>query len=175
VLSVPRTFRRLAVAASIGATLATGSGCAKPVDMVAGVAGISMTPDGRPLGVLLVCGHHLDGATLYRNNGDGTTTTVGSWVGHRALTGLTTWPLENPGPGWTTRTALAPLSPRTTYHLYGWTKDDTWSAGNVAFTLDDWHRLTPGQVRFETSAHVGVHAWTAATLTAFHSHACDAA
>ncbi|GAA3836436.1 hypothetical protein GCM10022403_081240 [Streptomyces coacervatus] len=56
-------FRRLVGAVAVGLGLAATSGCTVPVDAV---AGISVTTDGRLLGVMMVCRHHIDGATLYR-------------------------------------------------------------------------------------------------------------
>jgi len=55
-------FRRLVGAVVAGVALTATSGCTVPVDAV---AGISVTGDGHLLGVLMVCGHQIDGATLY--------------------------------------------------------------------------------------------------------------
>jgi hypothetical protein len=55
-------IRRLVGAVMAGVALTASSGCTVPVDAV---AGISVTGDGHLLGVVMVCGHQLDGATLY--------------------------------------------------------------------------------------------------------------
>jgi hypothetical protein len=56
---------------------------------------------------------------------------------------------DAPAPGWTTTTSLKPLTAKRTYTLYGWTKDNSWSATSVSFTQTDRDRLTPGTVRYE--------------------------
>ncbi|RZU21712.1 hypothetical protein EV567_2217 [Streptomyces sp. BK239] len=56
--------------------MAATSACTVPVDAV---AGISVTENGRLLGVMMVCGHRIDGATLYvPDDGPDTSVTVGS-------------------------------------------------------------------------------------------------
>ncbi|MDX3797734.1 hypothetical protein [Streptomyces sp. AK04-3B] len=142
-----------------------------PVDAV---AGISVTDDGRLLGVMMVCGHRIDGATLYMDGVDADeAATVGSWTADRPLhTGLATWPLESPAVGWTATTALAPLTARTTYALYGWTEGDSWSSANVTFTLSDRDRLTPGSVLYQSVSDDGEESTATVPLTAFERDAC---
>ncbi|MEV5084568.1 hypothetical protein AB0K74_39330 [Streptomyces sp. NPDC056159] len=74
--------------------LAATSGCTVPADAV---AGISVTADGYLVGVMMVCGHQIDGATLYVDSDDvNKQVSVGSWTADRPLTpGLATWPLGN--------------------------------------------------------------------------------
>lgn len=70
-------FRRFVCACAAGVALAATSGCTVPADAV---AGISVTDDGRLLGVMMVCGHRIDGATLYVDSpGVDSEVTVGSW------------------------------------------------------------------------------------------------
>ncbi|MDQ7809504.1 hypothetical protein Q5425_37765 [Amycolatopsis sp. A133] len=136
-----------------GLVLTGTSACTVPHDAV---AGISVTDDGHLLGVILVCGHHIDGATLYHSEGRGEvvdeviapgSVPSGSWTADRPLeSGLATWPLESPAAGWGTDTPLAPLSAETTYTFFGWTHDSSSSAQAVEFTLADRARLTPGKV-----------------------------
>ncbi|MFJ9713559.1 hypothetical protein [Streptomyces sp. NPDC101234] len=142
------SFRRLAGAAAAVVALGTTSGCTVPIDAV---AGISVTADGHLLGVMLVCGHRIDGATLYvYNDNPDKTADVGSWTADHSLkTGLATWTLDSPTSGWSTTESLTPLKAGTTYTLYGWTKDDSWSSVEVSFTLSDRDRLTPGKVRYD--------------------------
>lgn len=74
-------FRRFSGAIAVGVALAATSGCTVPVDAV---AGISVTGDGHLLGVMMVCGHHIDGATLYVDSDDvDKQVTVGSWTAGR--------------------------------------------------------------------------------------------
>ena len=146
-VSWPVVQRFVGVLAACAALAAT-SGCTVPVDAV---AGISVTADGDLLGVMMVCGHQIDGATLYVAGADADKdVTVGSWSAASPLkAGLATWTLDAPAAGWTATTSLKPLTAKTTYTLYGWTKDNSSSSSSVSFTLTDRDRLTPGTVRYE--------------------------
>ncbi|MEU2282032.1 hypothetical protein ABZ614_08880 [Streptomyces sp. NPDC013178] len=141
-------FRRFVGAVAVGVVLSATSGCTVPVDAV---AGISVTGDGHLLGVMMVCGHQIDGATLYVDSTDvDRTVTVGSWTADRPLTaGLATWTLDAPSAGWAPTESPTPLTAGTTYVLYGWTEDNSWSSSSVSFTLTDRDRLTPGMVRYD--------------------------
>jgi len=165
-------FRRFLGAVTAGVALAATSGCTVPDDAV---AGISVTADGHLLGVMMVCGHHIDGATLHVDSADvDKTVTVGSWTAHRPLAaGLATWPLESPAAGWTTTRSLAPLTARTSYALYGWTKDNSWSAGSVSFTLADRGRLTPGNVRYDSISDNGDESEITVPVAEFRARACQ--
>ncbi|MFJ4809362.1 hypothetical protein [Streptomyces longwoodensis] len=140
------------------------------------VAGLSMTADGHLLGVMLVCGHHIDGATVYVASSDpDREATVGEWTASRPLTeGVTTWPLDTPSAGWTTTTPLRPLAARTTYVLYGWTKDNHWSSMSVHFTLPDRAALRPGTVLYDRVTEDGEESTVTVPLAEFKSTACDA-
>ncbi|MDQ0681241.1 hypothetical protein QF032_000233 [Streptomyces achromogenes] len=166
-----RATRRTLIAVAACVAMTGVSGCTVPIDAV---AGISVTDDGRLLGVLMVCGHRIDGATLYVDDADADdTTTVGSWTADRPLlAGLATWPLEPPTVGWTATTPLAPLTVRTTYALYGWTEDDSWSSTHVTFTLTDRDRLTPGKVLYQSISDDGEESTTTVSLTEFKREAC---
>ncbi|MFD9007449.1 hypothetical protein ACFV0T_42130 [Streptomyces sp. NPDC059582] len=106
-------FRRFAGAVAAGVALTASSGCTVPVDAV---AGISVSADGHLLGVMMVCGHQIDGATLYVDSPDADrTVTVGSWTAGRPLTaGLATWTLDAPSAGWSATGRLTPLAAETT-------------------------------------------------------------
>ncbi|SEE66702.1 hypothetical protein SAMN05216533_3165 [Streptomyces sp. Ag109_O5-10] len=164
-------FRRLVGAVVAGVALAAASGCTVPVDAVAGV---SVTGDGHLLGVMMICGHHIDGATLYvDSDGPDKTVTVGSWTSARPhKAGLVIWPLDSPAAGWTTTRALAPLTAGTTYSLYGWTRDNSWSAGNVFFTRADRDRLAPGEVLYDDFSDDGDEFTAVVPLTRFKATAC---
>lgn len=165
-------FRRFVSAVVVGVALAATSGCTVPVDAV---AGISVTDDGHLLGVMMVCGHQIDGATLYVDSDDvDKQVTVGSWTADRSLTpGLTTWPLDSPAAGWAATRSLAPLTTKTTYALYGWTKDNSWSARSVSFTLADRDRLTPGKVRYDSVSDNGDGSTIAVSIAEFKTRACQ--
>jgi hypothetical protein len=164
-------FRRFVGAVSAGVTLAATSGCTVPIDAV---AGISVTGDGHLLGVMMVCGHHIDGATLYVDSDDvDKEVTVGSWTADRSLkAGLVTWTLDSPAAGWTATRSLTPLRTKTTYDLYGWTKDSSWSSGNVSFTLSDLNRLTPGKVLYDKISNNGDESVVAVPVAEFKARAC---
>ncbi|MGW3660237.1 hypothetical protein ACWD6R_33395 [Streptomyces sp. NPDC005151] len=171
-----RTFswpvsRRFVGAVAVGATLIATSGCTVPVDAV---TGISVTGDGHLVGVMMICGHHIDGATLYVDSTDvKSQTKMGSWTADRPLTaGLVTWPLDAPAAGWTVTKPLAPLMAGTTYALYGWTKDNSWSSASVSFTLTDRDRLTPGRVRYDDLSVNGGSSPTAVSTADFTATVC---
>ncbi|MEV7122675.1 hypothetical protein [Kitasatospora griseola] len=141
-----RQLVRRAASVVVGtAALAGVSGCA---GSSGAVAGISVTEDGRPLGVLMACGQRIDGASLYTSEGSHTET-VGEWTAKSALgPGLSTWALDAPAEGWETVRSAVPLDAGTTYHLRGWTKDDSRSSTAVDFTPEDLEQLAPGHVRY---------------------------
>ncbi|MFJ6013127.1 hypothetical protein [Streptomyces sp. NPDC092952] len=170
--TTPRpALRRLVGAVATGAALVTVSGCGVPIDAV---SGISVTDDGHLLGVIMVCGHHIDGATLYVDTDDaGDEPPAGNWTADRPLApGLTTWPLDPPAPGWTATGPLTPLTPRTAYALYGWTKDNSWSASHVTFTLADLDGLTPGKVFYQRPTGVGKEVAVTVSTAEFRATAC---
>ncbi|MCX4759812.1 hypothetical protein OG562_02165 [Streptomyces sp. NBC_01275] len=139
---------RYAAAACAGAAvLGSLTGCTVPG---AGAMGITVTSDGQPVGVLMVCHDHLDGATLYTDTDTGDDTEdVATWSHPKSLTGFTAWPLATGGGGWTIdRPMPATLERQRTYTLYGWTEDNSWSANEVTFTLAQLAALTPGRVRY---------------------------
>ncbi|MFD8482209.1 hypothetical protein [Kitasatospora sp. NPDC059673] len=161
--------RRAAQIAAVLAALAATSGCTVPSDAV---AGISVTEDGHPLGVLLVCGDRIDGATLYTSEGSHEET-IGTWTAHSALRpGLTTWTLDAPAEGWETGKSAAPLDAGTTYHLYGWTKDNSRSSTHVDFTPEDLEQLTPGNVRYHRTASDGSTSTSTVPVAEFQAKAC---
>ncbi|MFK0011718.1 hypothetical protein [Streptomyces sp. NPDC091027] len=164
-------FRRSVVAVAFGAALTATSGCSVPVDAV---TGISVSADGRLLGVMMVCGHRIDGATLSVADGDtGRQVTAGSWTADRPLVpGLATWPLEYPADGWTANSSPVPLTTGTAYTLHGWTKDNSWSASSVTFTLADRDLLTPGTVRYTSTSDTGEESTTTVPLARFEAEAC---
>ncbi|MFD8733297.1 hypothetical protein ACFV06_00040 [Streptomyces sp. NPDC059618] len=164
-------FRCLAGAVVTAAVLATTSGCTAPVDAVAGV---SVTGDGQLLGVMMVCGHRIDGATLYVDDAHADkSVTVGSWTARHPLThGLTTWPLQAPAAGWTATKPLGPLASRTTYTLYGWTNDNS-SSGSISFTSADRSRLSPGRILYDTVSDNGDETTRAVSVAEFKTKACQ--
>ncbi|MGW2639902.1 hypothetical protein [Streptomyces sp. NPDC001348] len=165
-------FRRFAGAVAACVALTAASGCTVPVDAV---AGISVSADGRLLGVMMVCGHRIDGATLFVDDDDtGRTATVGSWTADRPLAaGLTTWTLDSRSAGWAATRPVPPLTAGTTYALYGWTRDNSWSSSGVTFTLADRDRLTPGTVRYDDVSANGDDSAVTVPMAEFRARACE--
>ncbi|MYX32350.1 MULTISPECIES: hypothetical protein [Streptomycetaceae] len=141
------TWKRFAVPALLGiAVCGTLTGCTVPV---AGTTGIAVSEDGRPLGVIVVCHDHIDGATLYDSDADDASARLGRWSRAKPATGFTVWSLESGGRGWRAEVAAsAPFAPHRTYSLYGWTRDNSSSTAHVRFTAAQFASLEPGQVRW---------------------------
>jgi hypothetical protein len=128
------------------AVLGSLTGCTVPV---AGVTGIAVSEDGRPLGVMLVCHDRIDGATLYDADHEGAgSDALGTWSRRKPVTGFTTWSLETGGRGWTADVPAAAFAAHHTYVLYGWTRNNSWSTAHVDFTAAQFAGLEPGQVRY---------------------------
>ncbi|MFH9827175.1 MULTISPECIES: hypothetical protein [Streptomyces] len=138
---------RRAVVTCVGAVaLASSAACTVPV---AGITGVTVTEDGRPVGVLMVCHDHIDGATLYEDGAQDGSETVAEWSRTPPAEGLVTWPLTTGGGGWSVDDPMpAALEKGRTYSLYGWTSDNSWSTAHVTFTLADLAGLRPGRVRY---------------------------
>ena len=69
--------------------------------------------------------------------------------------------------------SLTRLTARTTYGLYGWTKDNSWSSSSVSFTLTDRDRLTPGTVRYDDVSDNGDESAVTVPLGEFKAKACQ--
>ncbi|MGW3242678.1 hypothetical protein [Streptomyces sp. NPDC001070] len=142
------TRKRFAVPALLGiAALGLLPGCGVPL---AGVTGIAVSEDGRPLGVILVCHDHIDAAVLYDSDEEDTSAArLGRWSRSKPATGFTVWSLESGGRGWNAEVpASVPFEPQRTYSLFGGTRDNSWSTSHVDFTAAQFARLEPGQVRW---------------------------
>ncbi|WP_306327030.1 hypothetical protein [Streptomyces venezuelae] len=163
-----RAHRRRALAV---AALATGvaalSGCVVPP---AGLAGVTVAADGSPVGVIMMCHDHIDGATLYPDHDDATGSPETEWLWDHdsPVTGFTSWSLASPADGWTTETPLGRLVPGQEYALYGWTEDNSWSAAHVYFTTADLKALVPGQVRYNNGDEVRI-----VSTDEFREKACE--
>ncbi|MFI6435243.1 hypothetical protein [Streptomyces sp. NPDC050759] len=164
-------FRRVVGIVAAGLAVAASTGCSVPVDAV---AGISVSDDGHLLGVMMVCGHQIDGATVYVDSENvNKQKTVGSWTADRPLTaGLATWSLQSPSAGWAVGRSLTRLTPKTTYILYGGTEDNSWSSESVSFGLTDLDQLSPGMVRYDDISEDGDESPVTVPLAEFKARAC---
>ncbi|MER5193911.1 hypothetical protein ACWD3J_11295 [Streptomyces sp. NPDC002755] len=165
---------RYAAAACLGlAMLASSTGCTVPE---AGSTGITVTEDGQPVGVLMVCHHHIDGAVLYTGDGGQETEDVGSWSRAEPADGFVTWPLRTGGEGWSLDGQQpVTLERQRTYVLYGSTEDNSWSTVDVSFTLAHLAALTPGQVRYFAGDVPGADddGYLTASTADFRADACE--
>lgn len=125
----------------------------------AGSTGVTVDREGHLVLVLALCEAHLDGATIYRDRtktdpvADDPTISAGSWEMTAPNTVLRSTHVEldtvAPSQGWTPREPLEGLRPGVHYTAYGWTRDNSWSSGDVEFTIEQLARLRPGQVLFQ--------------------------
>ncbi|MFH8729593.1 hypothetical protein [Streptomyces termitum] len=167
----PRTT--LLTAAAVGAAALLLTGCATPP---AGLAGVTVAEDGTPLGILLMCHDHLDGATLSPADAPADASPATAvWRHDGPVTGFTSWPLIRTSgvpeaERWTSKTETTRLEKGRSYRLAGWTEDGSWSAVPVRFTPEDLARLKPGEVRHTLDGETRV-----SLLDDFRDRACDEA
>ncbi|MFD8010930.1 hypothetical protein [Streptomyces sp. NPDC058955] len=171
---MPTARATLLTAAAAGAAALLLTGCSPAP---AGLAGVSVAEDGTPLGVILMCHDHVDGATLHPDDASKAESReiTGDWRHDGPVTGFTTWPLMHTAGApeaeeWTPEMETALLEKGRTYQLAGWTDDDTWKASPVRFTPEDLAHLKPGQVRYTLDDEIRT-----TTLDDFRDGACDEA
>ncbi|NML49966.1 hypothetical protein HHL19_09815 [Streptomyces sp. R302] len=170
---MPSARATLLTAAAAGAAALLLTGC---TTTPAGLAGVSVAEDGTPLGVLLMCHDHVDGAMLYPEDAPKESREItGDWRHDGPVTGYTSWPLMQTAGApeaerWTPETRTARLEKGRSYRLAGWTEDGSWSATPVSFTPEDLARLKPGQVRYTLDDEIRV-----SSLDDFRDRACDEA
>ncbi|QJT06678.1 hypothetical protein G9272_06260 [Streptomyces asoensis] len=165
-------IRYAAAACAALAVLASSTGCTVPG---AGSTGITVTEEGQPVGVLMVCHHHIDSAVLYTGDGD-ESEGVGNWSRAEPATGFVTWSLRTGGGGWSVdRQPPATLERQRTYVLYGATEDSSWSTTDVSFTLAHLAALTPGRVRYFAGEVPGADddGYLTASIEDFRADACE--
>ncbi|MFF7779680.1 hypothetical protein ACFZCG_35320 [Streptomyces tanashiensis] len=156
------------------------TGCTVPV---AGFTGVTVTAEGEPLGVILVCHDRIDGAVLQPEvevaaDAKGTADEeepeyTDSWTSATPVGGYTSWPLTVP-PGFDTATNFwtpdAPphaLEPGRRYTLQGTSDNNSWATSHHTFTLADLKKLTPDQVSYSVGDEVRT-----TTVADFRAHAC---
>ncbi|MFI6420347.1 hypothetical protein ACIBG6_23480 [Streptomyces sp. NPDC050842] len=171
-------FRRALLTAVALSALPLLAGCGVPS---AGLTGVSVTADGEPLGVILVCHDQVDAAVLYPDEqaGDPDAEVTADavepeytdfWTSAEPVSGFSSWRLtsETGDAGWTPDARPRALRPGQLYTLYGTTGDNSWSTGHHSFTLEDLAKLSRGQVRYSVGDLVRT-----TTVEDFRARACD--
>ncbi|MFE6223674.1 MULTISPECIES: hypothetical protein [unclassified Streptomyces] len=170
---MPTARATLLTAAAAGAAALLLTGCSSAP---AGLTGVTVAEDGTPLGVILMCHDHVDGAMLHPDDApEGSREVTGDWRHDGPVTGFTTWPLMQTASTpateeWTPETETARLEKGRSYRLAGWTDDGSWTASPVRFTPEDLTRLKPDQVRYTLDDEIRT-----TTLDHFRDTACDEA
>ncbi|WP_282696885.1 hypothetical protein [Streptomyces sp. CC208A] len=170
---MPSARAILLTAAAAGTAALLLTGCSVPP---AGLTGVSVAEDGTPLGILLMCHDHVDGAVLHPDGLPPESREVtGEWRHDGPVTGFTTWPLLPTASApaaerWTAEQEATRLEKGRTYRLYGGTEDNSWSTVAVSFTPEDLARLKPGQVRYTMGDETRT-----TSLDDFRDRACDEA
>jgi hypothetical protein len=142
----------VAAIALTGCTARNGAGVAVGVDA-----------SGAQIGVMLVCQGHIDGVTIYRGSKD-----YAKWTAVGGAPAVSTWNFESGGHGWVV-TKVPRLATEGEYTIYGWTKNNSWSAGGLDFTVAQLNQLRPGQVLY-----FGPDGKDAVTpLADFTAHGCE--
>ncbi|GAA3070064.1 hypothetical protein GCM10017562_41290 [Streptomyces roseofulvus] len=166
---MPTARATLLTAAAAGAAALLLTGCSPAP---AGLAGVSVAEDGTPLGVILMCHDHVDGAVLQPDDAPESREITGDWRHDGPVTGFTTWPLMQTAGApaaeeWTEERETGRLEKGRGYRLAGWTDDDTWQASPVRFTPEDLAHLKPGQVRYTLDEEIRT-----TSLDTFRDTAC---
>lgn len=131
---------RALLVVTVGASSLWLGGCTVEIG---GTVGLTMTGAGEVAAVLVACQGYLDGVTVYQDE-DGPN--VGEWEAKTRITDVATIVLTE-GPAEAATDQLG-LDPGATNLIYGWTKDNRWSAGHEAFTAADVRALRVNEVWF---------------------------
>lgn len=138
--------RRVAANAAAVMVVCALTGCSP---RSAGTVGVGIDKAGRPVGYVRVCqGDQMDSAALYDQTHP-ESAALAHWHAEPAVSGSSSWSLQNPGRVWTIDRTLSGLQPGTVYALRAGTSDgpDPVTGGDVLFTLSDLSRMSPDQVR----------------------------
>jgi hypothetical protein len=145
---------------------ASMTGC---VVETAGWAAVAVDENGDVVGLIQMCDHHVDGATLYRSDvwtqDEVDHPILGRWESDTEVIDDARWSFAAASNGWVSLIDFEEPEAGGEYVLYGWTHDDSWSALSAHFTVDDLASLRPGEVIY------GDH--QVATEIDFRAHVCD--
>lgn len=156
-----------------------------------GLTGVGVDGAGRPVGYLLSCKHRIDGATLYwpadPAGADSQHATAGEWTMPSNTRRVVTWLLDSGAPGGgvqslhrshigsgviSSKPAIG-LDQSRKYALYGWTHDNSYTAGRVEFSGHDLAGLQPGQVLLDASGDDPPHDRKIVSRAQFEHAACS--
>ena len=171
--AMPRVLLRLVGTVVLAAAVWATASCSVASG---GAIALGLDTSGQPVAYVQMCEGGIDGLTVYESTGVGASRTLGEWEAPGRVSTSATVPLATPPAGWTVQHPLAGLDPATSYHVYGWTNDNSWSATGPDFTLADLDALDPGQVTWWNGdwGKDGRHPTNAVTtLAEFQNHACD--
>lgn len=161
-------LRRRHVFAPVGLVLlaTTTTSCSVPT---AGWAAVGVDSDGDLIGIIQMCDHHVDGATLYRSDAPtderGLKPRLGKWESADAVTDFARWSFASPSDDWTPLADYEAPAADGRYSLYGWTRDNSWSTVHASFNVADIAQLQPGEVLYGDGR--------VTTVGDFRAHVCD--
>jgi|tagenome__1003787_1003787.scaffolds.fasta_scaffold20882362_2 hypothetical protein len=166
----PRLARTGAAVAGLSLLLAGLSACGNLVTVThAGLVGITVDAARRPVIAVVTCDRStpvIDMAEGRKESDPDTKPNVerGQWKARTAFTGVTTFPLADPGENWVTVRSPGALSTDRLFVVEGGTAEDEHaSLAGVSFRIADLARLTPGQVQVDGKIE---------SLSAFGAYQC---
>ncbi len=129
------------------------AGCYNATE-IAGVNGVTVDAQNRPVLLVVVCRGYIDGVNVYgAHQGDDKTKQqpIGRWESALKAAGQQReLPVLSPSPpGWTVIKAPPMLREGVSYAAIGFTNDTKWEARQLNFTLAQLAGLSPGQVLYE--------------------------
>lgn len=110
-----------------------------------GQMAVGVGPNRELVAYVVMCSHHVDGATVYFDSTHNQAT-VGDWVVSPPATGLSAFPMVKGGNGWKATMKFGPLLPGEVYTIYAWTDDSSAQAPGPSFTAKELSILKPWQV-----------------------------
>jgi hypothetical protein len=152
--------RRATAAAGLLAAVSIASLAGCETVAGAGVTGISVDAQARPVIVFALCNDHIDVATIFRDRtksdptGQDATVSVATWEAISPVTPATAADAMlntvKPSRLWSQVGPSESFRPGVVYTAFGGTRDNTWFTGHVDFTLERLSNLNPGQVLTQT-------------------------
>jgi hypothetical protein len=114
-----------------------------------GAIGLTVDASGQLVAVVQMCKGHIDGATVYVSaNAPDNEQTLGKWQVDPAVTGFSQFSFAKGGSGWQVDQAFTPRDVPTVYAIYGWSKDNSWSANHLDFSNADLSKLQPDEILY---------------------------